>query len=80
MGYTHYYSVRQCPECNRNLTTPNSVMLVTYKEEVGNNYLSSKLDEDGELQDVDGVIEAGLHAGTNCAVCNEPLDDYEVFD
>ena len=77
--YRHFYSVLKCPECGRDLTTPGGVVIETYEEGEGNNYLSSQLDEDGEVEDVDGVIEAGLHCDTLCAVCREPLNDYEVF-
>lgn len=77
--YHHFYSVRECPECGRDLTAPGSVIIETYEEGEGHNYLLSRLNKDGELEDVNDVIEDGLHSDTLCAVCNEPLNDYEVL-
>lgn len=77
--YSHSYSVLACPECGNDLTRPSGVTIETYEEGEGNKYLPSRLDNDGTVQDVDDVIEDGLHSDTLCGKCSLPLNDYEKF-
>jgi len=76
--WVHKYPTT-CPGCNANLTKEFSV---TVGFANGHRHLfeeSSCLDADGVLQDVEGMITAGMHGSTTCGSCGENLDDHELF-
>lgn len=74
---SHTYSVVQCPDCLADLTSPGGVE-VHYMQGQWHWSLLSRLLENGRLGDADGLVAAGLHSKTECAVCGCELDDYET--
>ena len=63
----------ECPECHTNWNEEGGVDILF---SVGGHsfQVPSRLDEEGQLVDVeDGAVAKGLHAGTHCGHCCEPL-------
>jgi hypothetical protein len=77
--YSHTYSVTSCPDCGAKLTNLYSVDIET-TDGVRLLYWPSRLDSDGVLVDVDGVIASGQHSDTMCRNCGLSLADYETFE
>jgi hypothetical protein len=78
MSWKHKYAVTRCEACGRDLIEPGSVDLV-YSIASQVQEVPSRLDSDGILQDVDGIIAKGLHSDTCCAACGHSLSDEEVL-
>ena len=78
--YKHAYGLTRCPFCDCDLTVDENVKIETYEENEGNKYFYSRLDDYGELEDVEGVIAEGLHSDTFCANCDSSLNEHEIFD
>ena len=47
--------------CGNDLTGDDAVRIETYEEGIGNRYIRSTLGPDGTVEDVESVIERGLH-------------------
>lgn len=77
MSWKHRYAATRCEACGRNLTEPGSVDLV-YSIAGHVSEVPSRLDSDGVLDDVDGIIAKGLHSDTSCAACGHSLSEEEL--
>lgn len=70
-----------CPFCALPLTAGFGV-LIAYRAGSGNGQadeLSSYLDLNGTLIDVDNVVKNGYHVDTCCWHCNESLANHEAI-
>ena len=75
------YHETACPECKADLTQPDSVSVhyATQRERTFEQPSQIKPAKDdptwGRLEDPEGLVRAGLHAGSYCAACDESLDE-----
>jgi len=69
----------KCPACGADLTQSRSVMVHFAVTDHEFDQLSS-VDEEGVLQDIDGLIEIGSHAGSCCSNCGEELDELQGLE
>ena len=69
-----------CPSCKADLTRPESVELVYTIGDDQVHETTSRLDENGRLVDVGGVVAKGYHSDTVCGGCLVSLAEHELFD
>lgn len=74
--YSKQYSLITCPKCGNDLTAPDSIVL-NFGVSEADGYRLTCLDENGNLEDVEQLVEMGYHKGTQCAKCHTDLDKYE---
>lgn len=75
--YEHRYPTK-CPGCSANLTDADTV-LVTISVADHELEVTSELDPNGVLNDVDRVIENGYHSSTECNECGDSLNEHEII-
>jgi hypothetical protein len=78
-GFRHRYPL-ECPNCQRKLTVGRSVTFTASYGPGKEMERISRLRRDGVLEDQDRLIAQGLHTGTSCRSCGEPLDDHEILE
>jgi len=74
MSYS--YTVTRCPKCKADLTKEDAISLVTSAG--GVRETPTRLDEDGDLIDVEDLVANGYHSETRCGSCDKSLVDFEI--
>ena len=77
-AYQHRYRSTVCPECSADLTRPNSV-LADFNSGEGPPWSRrlTRLELNGNLQDVDNCIARGWHVHSRCYACDFDLSEIE---
>ena len=65
-----------CPTCGLDTRLPDSID-VTFSVAGSLLVRATQVDEEGYLEDIDGLVEAGYHSLTECGVCGERLEEYD---
>ena len=73
-NYRHRYPTK-CPKCDADLTVDNAVTIHFIVANQANE-VSSCLDQEGWLVDIEGVVAHGYHSGPGGRACGEVLEGH----